>query len=177
MRAWYCIQTKHQQEQNTEKALASRGYPVYLPLTLIDKRKHKIITTEATWVYFTEPLFPTYLFVQISEGKDDFYPITKTPGVLKIVKMTKRDDGYLYPTIIPDEVIEALRELEDAQGVHSRHKVDYEIGDKINVVRGIFKGLPSEISTMSGDERVGILIQMLGSFKNIQLAYRDIEPV
>lgn len=177
MKAWYALQTKHQQEQNTEKALASRGYSVYLPLTLIDKRKHRIITTEATWEYFTEPLFPTYLFVQISEGDDDFYPITETPGVLKIVKMTKRGDGYLYPTMIPDKIIASLRELEDEQGVHSRHKADYEKGDKVQIVRGAFKDFPAEIFSMDKVERVNILIDFFNSVKKIEVSYRDISPV
>jgi len=177
MKAWYALQCKHQQEQNTENALVSRGYSVYLPLTLIDKRKHRIITTEATWEYFTEPLFPTYLFVQISEGEDDFYPITKTPGVLKIVKMTERDNGYLYPTMIPDKIIEALRELEDAQGIHSRHKVDYEKGDKVQVVMGVFKDFPAEIHSMDKVERVNILIDFFNSVKEIKVSYRDIMPI
>ena len=177
MKCWYCLQTKHKQEENTKDALESRGYKVYLPLALIDKRKHRIITTEATWEYFTEPLFPTYLFVQISEGEDDFYPITETSGVLKIVKMTKRDDGYLYPTIIPDEIITALRELEDAQGIHSRHKADYEKGDKVQVIRGVFKDFPAEIYSMDKVERVSILIDFFNSVKEIEVSYRDIEPV
>jgi transcriptional antiterminator RfaH len=177
MKNWYCLQTKHRQEEAAAAALKARGYFSYCPLTLTDKRKKRRITPEATFMPITEPLFPLYLFVQMSEGIDDFYPITKTPGIVNIVKMTRRDDGYLYPSVIMDEIIQALRELEDEQGIHSKYQTDYLKGDKVRVVRGIFKDFTAEIATMSRVQRVDVLIEMMGSYRNIELHYRDIEPV
>ncbi len=173
MKHWYAVMTNYNREQAAESALNSRGISAYCPLTLTDKRR---ITAYAAFRHLTEPLFPRYLFVQMDEGEDDFYPITKTPGITRIVKMTEREDGYLYPTIIPDEIIEGLKALEDEQGIHSNYQVDYQKGDRVRVVKGIFKDLSAEIATISGIQRVGVLIEMMGSFKNIELDYRDIEP-
>jgi len=128
---WYCLQTKHKQEERAAAALENRGNRSYCPMTLTDKRKKRRITTHATFMPITQPLFPKYIFVQMSEGEDDFYPVSRTPGIINIVKMSVREDGHKYPTVVPDEMIEALRALEDEQGIHSRHQVDYLKGDKL----------------------------------------------
>ncbi len=171
MRAWYAIQTKYNKEEDVIFALASRGYRGYCPLTLIDKRLQK--NEKRT----TAPLFPLYAFVQMDEGTDDFYPITKTPGVWKIVKMTAREDGFLYPTKMPDLIIESLMAMEDDNGIHSRHKSDYEKGDSVTVIRGPFKAFPAEIHSMDKEQRVFILLDFLNGTKRVEVNYRDIVPV
>ncbi|HDY88607.1 MAG TPA: hypothetical protein ENH82_10935 [bacterium] len=174
MKSWYALQCRFQQELKTKDALTARGYEVYLPLTLTDKRR---ITTYATFKNLTEPLFNGYLFIQMSEGLDDFRPITEVQGVTNVVKMSEREDGYLYPTVIPDEIIEALKAHEDGQGIHSCHKVDYEQGDEIRVVRGAFKDLPGEIYSNDKDMRVVVLIELFNAIKKVEIEHRDIEPV
>ena len=174
MKSWYALQCRFQQELKTEIALQARGVNVYCPLTLADKRR---ITTYATFKNLTEPLFERYVFFQMDEGIDDFYHITKCPGVTKIVKMSKREDGYLYPTVIPNEIIDQLKAHEDGQGIHSCHKVDYEKGDEIRVVRGVFKDLPGEIYSNDKEKRVFVLIELFNAIKKVEIEHRDIEPV
>ena len=174
MKSWYALQTKYQQEQSVETALKVRGYNAYCPLTLTDKRR---ITTYATFKCLTEPLFPMYLFVQMSEGEDDFYPITKTPGVTNIVKMTEREDGYLYPTIIPVEIIAVLKAHEDEQGIHSNHKVDYEKGDRIMITEGSFIDYPAEIFSTDKHKRAIVLVEIFNRLSQVEVDYRNIVPL
>jgi len=177
MKAWYCLRTKHKKEESAAATLEAGHYLSYCPLTLTDKRKKSLITTHATFAPITEPLLPRYIFVQMDEGKDDFYPITKTPGIVSIVKMTRRNDGCLYPTPMRDGVIQELRDLEDEQGIHSRHQADYQEGDEIQVVRGPFNNYKAKFSNKSGDDRALVFMETVGSFRKIELDYRDIEPV
>jgi len=173
MKYWYALQTRHNHEQAAAAALVDRKYNSYCPMTLVDKRKIQNVEKPK----FIEPLFPRYIFVYMNEGVDDFHPIIRTPGVLKIVKMTKRDDGYLYPTRIPTELIEALQALEDEEGIHSNYKLDYEPGDHVMVVRGVFKDFPAEIHSMDSNQRAIVLINFFNSVRQVKVGYLDIVPV
>ncbi len=176
MNQWYALQCRFQQERKTKEALIARHYEVYLPLALIDKRKNRRITTYATLEPITEVLFPMYLFFQMDEGEDDFYRVSNCPGVTNIVRMTVREDGHKYPTVIHNSIIELLKSHEDAQGIHSCHKADYEKGDQIRVVNGAFKDFPGEIYSNDKDRRVFILVELFNAIKQIEVDYRDIEP-
>ncbi len=171
MEAWYALNCKYYEEANTESCLISMGYSVYLPITLIDKR---MCTGDGQR---TEPLFYGYLFVQMDEGIDDFYPITKTPGVLKIIKMTRREDGYLYPTRIADEAIDVLKGIEDEQGLHLNHKNDYAQGDPVRVTAGPFKDCLAEITSLTKKQRINVLIEVLNRSMEIEVDYMSITPV
>ena len=169
MTAWYVVQTRNCQEQNTEQALLAKGYTVYLPLTLMDKRLRKfpkVIT----------PLFPTYLFIQMNEGEDDFHPIRFTPGVLKIVQMSiKTIDGveYPYPTPIATHIIDGLRALEDEQGIHDI-QIDYMHGDKVRIKRGAFHDC---VAVVDGTKECSVfaLLEILGQQQRVELDYREVE--
>lgn len=168
--SWYAITCKVRQEQNTDMALTVRGYKTYLPLTLKDRRKQP----ENRSKNVTEPLFPRYLFIYMSEGEDDFYPITKVPGVVSLVKMTYVDN-CLCPTPVSDKVIESLKALEDEQGIHATTH-DYEEGDRIRVKSGVFKDIETIVKARSGDDRVIALMHVMGKTHEIELDYRTVEP-
>jgi len=172
MKLWYALQCR--KDRDTECALSSRGYDVYMPLAFTDRRR---LTIHATVEHHTEPLFPGYLFFQMSEGVDDFHPVSECPGVTRIVKMTVRDDGLKYPTVIPSEIIDILKDHEDEQGIRLYHKTDYEQGDEVRVTSGPFKDCMAEVSTLTKNQRIKVLIGIMNSIREIEVDYMSITPV
>ena len=63
--AWYLVATRPKQESIARDHLARQGYRVLLPEISLKKRRQN------RWVAVVEPLFPGYLFVQITLGQDD----------------------------------------------------------------------------------------------------------
>ena len=178
MKSWFALQTVFNQEKNTQQALLLRGYTVYLPLTLMDKRRAKRLKHPYPDLRITEPLFPCYLFVEMDEGKDDFHPIRFTPGVNKIVQMSiKIIDGveYPYPTPVPSDIIVLLKALEDKQGIHQT-QTDYNKGDKIRITYGSFHDV---IAIVEGtkEDRVFALLDILGKQQQIEFDYQQVEPI
>jgi len=167
---WYALTTKHGQEENTENALLARQYETYLPLTFKDKRKSRYPKS-----LITEPMFPCYTFVRLNEGKDDFYPVSKVPGVVGIVKLTIRD-GYKHPTPVPPGVIIALQQTENENGVHAI-KFDYQCHDPIRIKAGPFKDQIAKIHSVRSSQRVIALLSIMGGEHKIELDYRQIQPI
>lgn len=171
MKSWYCIKTISQKEIEAESNLKAQGYKTYCPLKLTDKRKRRKTDT------LTEPLFPRYMFISMEEGEDSFYPVSKTPGVARIIKLTEREiDGviYLYPTQVPDYIIENLREIEDKCGIHVT-KHDYQAGDRVRIKGGAFDNYEALIQATAQD-RVIILLDIIGKLRPVKMAYHEVEP-
>src|SRR3989338_3344929 len=96
-KSWYLIYSKPQQERMAEENLERQGYQVYLPFIELRKRRgtqYKIIT---------EPLFPRYLFIYLSDQTDNWGPIRSTYGVTSLVRF-----GGI-PASVPDVLIDTLQ--------------------------------------------------------------------
>ena len=167
---WYLTQIKTGQEEATSLRLAAQGYITYLPITLADKRRRQNGTI---------PLFPGYTFCRMTEGTDDFHPVKKTPGVLRLISMSARkdDDGVmrLYPTPVPDNLIDALKQLETEQGIHVTDH-DYKEGERIRILSGPLKDREA-IVTGTAQERIDALMEIMGQQQRMQFGYGEVEPI
>ncbi len=164
MRNWYVCQTKPRCEQSAEINLLQQGYETYLPQTLIDKRLKK------NHYRSTEPLFPGYLFVKLSTKSDDWRPIQSTKGITTIVKFGN------IPAIVPNELIIALKENEDSQGISQVFKTDYVKGEQVRLLNKPFELVRAIIHTVAKD-RIFLVLDILGQKTRLEVGYRDIEPV
>ena len=162
---WFLLQVKTKQEIRCERLLKETGYGAYCPMTLPDKRKGEKVIDPI-------PLFPSYLFCQITTGVDDFHPIRKTPGVLRIVSLSMTEHG-LEPTKVPDQTIINLRAREDEQGIHDAPH-DYQKGDSVRLKHGPLAGYEA-IITGTSESRVYALLEYMGT-QAMKLDYREIEP-
>lgn len=163
---WYCIRVKTGQERRAEDHLIRQGYEVFFPYIRRDKR----VKSKSTDEY--EPAFPGYGMVSLVEGESNFAAIGATRGVIGLVKMNRGDDGYLYPTPFPNGFVENLMQRT------IQRKTDWAVGDKIRVKSGPFEGFEAEISsleTRNGEQRVFVLLEILGRQKRVRID--DMEPL
>lgn len=172
MKNWYTIECKIREEFKVNDRLTNQGYESYLPVTNKDKR---YLTPGATVKNILTALFPRYLFVRMNEGEDDFHPVSKTPGVIRIVKMTRRDDGYLYPTAVPEYVINFLKGMEDERGIRDTQE-NHVKGDVIRIsdMDSPFYGLTAIVDG-DPDERVIALLNIMGKLHKIPFDYWQVE--
>jgi transcriptional antiterminator RfaH len=161
---WYVIHTKPRQESQAVENLERQGYTAYCPQITISKRRRN------AWHQVSEPLFPRYLFIELTEGEDDFGPIRSTLGVSNMLRFGGK------PAIIGNDIIESLRQQE----CDSRETPDPEIpvkpGDRVRVLEGPFAGLEGIFQNSSKDARVIILMELLGRENRVSVDRDSIIP-
>ena len=103
------------------------------------------------------PLFPRYLFVSVDQATQRWHSIRSTVGITRLV--TNGD----VPAIVPQAIIDGLRRREDADGfVQLERRARFASGDKVRVLEGAFCDHLGLFEGMSGQERVAILLDLLG---------------
>lgn len=159
--SWYVIHSKPRQETRAEENLSAQGYQVYLPMLKTSKRR------SGKWVEVVEPLFPRYLFIQMVENQDSFAPIRSTFGVSKLVRFGDT------PAQAPLGLVESLRTLESSSdGTHIESDNLFEAGAQVDIVEGPLEGLKAIVKSDSGDERVILLLNLMGR-ENTTAVSRD----
>lgn len=148
---WYAVQTQPHAERKACAHLNRQGFSTYLPRYL--KRRRHARKTEMV----PAALFPRYLFVAIDISAQRWRSIQSTVGVCQLV--CNGDE----PAFVPDPVIAQLREREDEHGfVPVDCLQHFAPGDKIRVIEGAFEAAQGMFDRMSGDQRVAVLLELLG---------------
>jgi transcriptional antiterminator RfaH len=150
-RCWYVAQTHIHAESKATFHLNRQGFQVYLPRYLKKRRHARRVETVAA------PLFPRYLFVSVDTANQRWHAIRSTIGITRLVTR-----GNL-PADVPPSIIEGLKRREDANGlIPLEQRPRFASGDKIRVREGAFCDALGLFEGMSGQERVAILLDLLG---------------
>jgi transcriptional antiterminator RfaH len=150
---WYLIHTRPGCERVAQVNLERQGYGVYYPRLL------QSVRARGGWVERLVSLFPRYVFLHLEVGRQPLAPAKSTVGVTTVVRF-----GFDY-AVIPDKVIEDLRSRADpATGLHhlGLQRKPLTPGSKVRIVAGAFDGLDGVFQRQSGDERVIVLLKLLG---------------
>lgn len=163
-RAWYLVYCKPRQEAVAQTNLERQGFPVYLPLARVARKR------VGRRVTLLEPLFPRYLFIELSAQTDNWAPIRSTLGVSTLVRF-----GGL-PARVPTVLVTALREREDAEGVQDLSLPRLRAGDRVRIGGGPMEGYEGIFLARTSRERVSVLLDILGRQAKISVALEQLEP-
>lgn len=144
---WYLVYTKPRQERVAQENLERQQYSVYLP-RIWDRPKHKQRQPV--------PMFPRYLFIHLDQSTDNWGPIRSTLGVVSVVRFG------LKPAAVPDLLIQAVRDREDPVGIVEYIGQEFSKGQSIRVKEGVFQGAEGIFLAKTGQERVAVLLQIMG---------------
>jgi transcriptional antiterminator RfaH len=148
---WYVVQTHPHAEAKAARHLQRQWFETYLPRYLKKRRHARRVESVAA------PLFPRYLFVAVDMTTQRWLSIRSTFGVTRLVCDGDR------PAAVPMGVLDALRRREDATGlVQLDLRPRFAPGDKVSVLGGAFQDCLGLYEGMSGNERVTILLELLG---------------
>lgn len=162
MKQWYCCQTKLKAELPVSISLNIQGYETYCPQVWVDRRRAIARVTEC--------MFPRYTFVRLAPGEDNFRPVLKAPGVVSMVRFG------LWPAIVPDRVIDLLKQHEDESGIHTIQKRDYAEGDRVRIKSGKLEGFEAIVQAGKFD-RIIVLLQIMGSEVRAEVPRKQVEPL
>jgi transcriptional antiterminator RfaH len=148
---WYVAQTHIHAESKATFHLERQGFGVYLPRYLKKRRHARRVDTVAA------PLFPRYLFISVDSVTQRWHSIRSTIGITRLVAHGD------VPAIVPPAIIEGLKRREDASGfVKLERRPRFASGDKIRVREGAFADVLGLFEGMTSEERVAILLELLG---------------
>lgn len=156
---WLLILSKTSSERVAQFNLERQGYRIYCPRLL------RPVLQRGRWVDRVVPLFPRYLFLQCDFARQSISPIRSTTGVASVVHC-----GSTY-TMVPDALVEDLMHKADPEsGLHRLNtNRTYGRGAPVKIIAGAFEGLEGVFEREAGDERVVILLTLLGQETSVRV--------
>jgi transcriptional antiterminator RfaH len=148
---WFVAHTQPHAEAKATSHLSRQGFEIYFPRYLKRRRHARRIEIVAA------PLFPRYLFVAVDTTAQRWRSIYSTVGVARLV--CNGND----PTAVPDGIVAALKDREDADGfIKLDYRPPFRAGDRIRVLDGAFSSCLGLFEGMAERERIAILLDLLG---------------
>jgi len=156
---WYVVASKPRQEGIACENLERQRYQTFLPRLTMNKRRRGV------WGAIVEPLFPGYVFVYLTLGKDDPAPIRSTLGCVGLV----RSGTALVP--VPDTVMAALLTLGNEP---QEPGAAFAPGDLVVLEDGPFSGLKAVFEMNRGADRARVLIELLGRQQRVEVGINQL---
>ena len=154
MKKWYLLKTKPKQEKIALANLKNQNYHAYCPYATIN---NKIVV-----------LFPGYLFIYLDETSDNWGPIRSTKGILNFVRF-----GLSYAKI-SNKIIDFIKENEFNTSQKLKYLNDFKIGDNVQITEGVFKNCNAIFKSLKSDERVLLLINLLGQQQSLKIKKKSL---
>jgi len=154
LKKWYIAYTFPKAERKIHSKLASMGYSSFLPLHMVIRnwsdRKKKLEV----------PLFPNYIFIQISPP--DRFSVLQIKEIVRYVSF----DGK--PATVPDTLIDSLKKM--LSGVVEVTNERYNEGMQIKIIAGPFTGAEGILLRKNGSKRLVVQIDALHSAVSVDIS-------
>lgn len=160
---WVVVNTHPHREHFALENLERRNFRVYCPL-IRKRHSHARRVTEVL-----RPLFPNYVFVQISPMLQRWRPILSTYGVRTLVRfgaeLSTIDHGF----------IESLKARE-IDGAVARPAIPYQIGQAVQMAGGPFDSIVGTIIAMDAKDRLVVLLEFMNRVVKVQVESARVSP-
>ncbi len=155
--AWYCVRSQPKHEHIAALHLTKdQALEVYLPRIRFKR------ATRRGPVWFTEALFPNYLFVRF-ELAQSLRRVCHTRGVRGVVHF-----GHRWP-VVPEAVVREMREALGNEQVHVIRE-SLQPGEEVRITGSAFDGLRGIVTrVIPSRERVAVLLDFLGRQTTVEL--------
>jgi len=157
MRDWFCVRAQPKHEHIAAAHLARDAeLEVYLPRIRFKR------ATRRGPVWFTEALFPNYLFARF-DFATCLRQVCHARGVRGVVHF-----GDRWP-VVPAAAIEELRASLGGDDLHVIRE-ELQPGDTVEIAGGAFHGLQAVVTrVMPSRARVAVLLEFLGRQTTVEL--------
>jgi len=160
---WYVVHTQPHGEARALANLLRQGFAAYLPRYRGRRRHAGRVDAVA------KPLFPRYLFVAMDVTRERWRAIHSTFGVSHLVCSGEA------PTPVPPGVVEAIRGHEDKDGwILLGTPRAIAVGESVRVLDGAFVDQVGLFAAMTDDQRVDVLLDLLGRQVRVTLPARSV---
>ena len=148
---WYVVRFKANEIDIFERNLDNQNFIFYIPKLT---KKSKVFA-----------LFPVYGFIK--HTNIGLNALRYTRGLINIVKF---GDNYAF---VEEDIIYELKALEEASKVKPIE--DFLVGDEISIKSGPFKDYISRIISLPSQDRITVLLNILGSKKSLTFSIDSVK--
>lgn len=139
--SWYVLYTKPRNEKKVARLLTDEGVNVFCPLReevrQWSDRKKKV----------SEPVFTSYIFVQMEDYKKECADVLSTPGAVRFLWWNGK------PGLVRDVEIQAIKDfLNEYKDVEIT--VNFKEGEQIKVNEGPLKDAAGKIIMIQGNKAI-----------------------
>lgn len=162
---WYAIHTYSGYEEKVAESIRQRAesldmkdkiYQVLVPkekMIEIKNGKRKIVEKR---------IFQGYVMVEMKLTEDAWYIVRNTPSVTGFV-----GTGIEPTPVEPEEIEKIMKRMGKDE---PKHKMDYKIGDVVNIIDGPFKGFDGAINEIDPAKgKLKVLVNMFGRETPVEL--------
>ena len=161
---WFLVYTKAREEERAQKNLENQGFKTFLPMIACEK-----ISQPKS--FSLKPMFPRYLFTNFSVEKNNWFHIQSTRGVSHVITFGDK------LTEVPDSVVDFLKTKVDDHNVIKLKVIRpvFQKGDKLVIKQGVFQGKDATFLSMSGKERVRVLLSIMNQLMITDIPGQNVE--
>ena len=113
-------------------------------------------------------LFPGYIFIQLDDKAQNWSPINSTKGVSHFVRF-----GLNFAKV-PDNTIEFIKKNQLITTEKLKNLNKFKTGDKVQITDGVFKNCVAIFKSFKSDERVILLMNILGQQQAINIKQKSL---
>lgn len=167
-KVWYVFRATYGRTALACVEIQKKGIETYIPMTVVKKEingKKKLVQ---------QPLLPNLVFAYMTyeQSLEFVKEPARTASYIKYytdkTKPIVEETGLNPPMIIPDNemknFINATSVPSEHSGMIPKERVHYKSGELVRVIKGDFTGVIGRVARASGQQRIAIDIDGLGTF-------------
>jgi len=173
---WYVVNTYSGHESKVKEKIETKTESMGM-----QDHIYRVIIPETTEVEVkdgvkkekTKKMFPGYILVEMVMSDEAWYIVRNTPGVTGFIGSSGK--GAKPTPLLPQEIDRILANMGMTRvNIES----ELEIGNKVNVVDGPFKGMVGTIDTIDKENnRLNILIDLFGQETPVEVELYQVSKI
>lgn len=172
-KSWYAIHTYSGYEEKVAEAIRQRIETLEMADKIFDvivPKEKQIEIKNGKRKIVEKRIFQGYVLVQMKMSDDAWYVVRNTPNVTGFVGSGNT------PTPVSEEEMEKIRKR---MGVKDpSHKLDFAIGEVVNIIDGPFKGFDGAINEIDEQKgKIKVLVNMFGRETPVELDGLQVKKV
>ena len=166
MMRWYAVHTRPAAEARAAENLDRQGYVTYLP------RHRRWVRHARRRALALRPLFPRYLFVGMNLAVARWRAIRSTVGIAGLVCQGDQ------PGPVPRGIVEMIQARENEEGMVTLLAAPvFDKGERVHITEGALRGVNGLFESITDEERVIILLDLLGRQVRVRVPLENVQAV
>ncbi len=170
---WYAIHTYSGYEEKVAVSIRQRADSLDMKdkifKVLVPKEKQIEIKNGKRKVV-EKRIFQGYVMVNMKMSEDAWYIVRNTPNVTGFVGTGTE------PTPVSDEEMEKINKRIGIE--EPKHKIDFKVGEVVNIIDGPFKGFDGTINEIDPQKgKIKVLVNMFGRETPVELDSLQVKKV
>ncbi len=170
---WYAIHTYSGYEEKVAVSIMQRAESLDMKdkiLEVVVPKEKQIEIKNGKRKVVEKRIFQGYALVKMKMSEDAWYIVRNTPNVTGFVGSGSE------PSPVSDEEMEKIQKR---MGVEQpKHKIDFKVGEVVNIIDGPFKGFDGSINEIDSQKgKIKVLVNMFGRETPVELDGLQVKKV